>query len=120
MSDRPVDPSDESTEQGRRETSSYAGQQGYGVEYENGQYQDRDSQQTPVQGRSGSFETNNLGGYGTGQPDADNSAITMMVTIIPPKARPVPLIRPPIRQPLSRFDGFISKERARSRWCSRR
>jgi len=71
MSDKPLDPAAESVEQGERETSSYAGQQGYGVAYEDGQYRDGTMQDTPDQGRSGSFETNNEGGYGTGQPDAD-------------------------------------------------
>lgn len=84
MSQKPVDPARESVDQGQRETTSYDGQQGYGVEYEDGQYRDEQSQQTPPQGRSGSFETNNLGGYGTGQTDADGQRHTNESPASPP------------------------------------
>lgn len=70
MSNKPVDPASESITQGQRETNTYDGQEGYGVEYENGQYQDDSKNGSDAVGRSGSFETNNMGGYGTGQPDA--------------------------------------------------
>lgn len=70
MSDKPLDPANESIQQGQRETNSYDGQEGYGIAYENGQYRDGTMQTPPPTGRSGSFETNNQGGYGTGQPDA--------------------------------------------------
>jgi hypothetical protein len=71
MTEKNIDPANESIKQGQQETNSYDGQEGYGVAYENGQYRDDSMQDTPQQGRSGSYETNNLGGYGTGQPDAD-------------------------------------------------
>lgn len=72
MANAPIDPANESIKQSQQdEANTYDGQQGYGVEYENGQYRSENMQQTPAGGRSGSFETNNLGGYGTGQPDAD-------------------------------------------------
>ncbi len=70
MSDKPVDPAAESVSQGQRETNTYDGQEGYGVKYEDGQYRDGAMQDVPATGRSGSFETNNTGGYSTGQPDA--------------------------------------------------
>lgn len=76
MSNTSNDPANESIKQSQRETETYDGQQGYGVEYEEGQYRDEASQHTPEQGRSGSFETNNLGGYGTGQPDAEGQRHT--------------------------------------------
>lgn len=84
MSQQPIDPARESVEQSQRETTTYDGQQGYGVEYEEGKYRDDTSQQTPAQGRSGSFETNNLGGYGTGQPDADGQRFTSERSASPP------------------------------------
>ena len=71
MTEKNVDPANESIRQGQQETNTYDGQEGYGVAYENGQYRDGSMQDTPGQGRSGSYETNNLGGYGTGQPDAE-------------------------------------------------
>lgn len=84
VSQKPIDPARESVEQGQRETTTYDGQQGYGVEYEDGKYRDAQSQETPDQGRSGSFETNNLGGYGTGQPDADGQRFTSERSSSPP------------------------------------
>jgi len=70
MSDKPTDPASESVEQGSRETESFAGQEGYGVQFEDGQFEGA-VEETPSTGRSGSFEAGNQGGYGTGQPDAD-------------------------------------------------
>ncbi len=71
MTNQPVDPAAETIKQAERETSTYEGQQGHGVEFEQERYQSDNMQDTPDQGRSGSYETNNLGGYGTGQPNAD-------------------------------------------------
>lgn len=68
---RSTDPSDEVIEQSKRETKTYAGQAGYGVEFEEGRFVGENMQNPPTEGRSGSYETNNQGGYGTGQPDAD-------------------------------------------------
>ncbi len=76
MSNKPIDPASESINQGQRETNTYDGQEGYGVEYENGQYRNGSMQNNPTTGRSGSFETNNMGGYGTGQRDADDQKHT--------------------------------------------
>lgn len=76
MSDKPVDPAAQSIEQGQRENDSYAGQEGYGVQYEDGQYQPDSAHGSDAVGRSGSFETNNMGGYGTGQTDADGQKHT--------------------------------------------
>lgn len=84
MSDKPIDPANESIKQGARETHSYDGQNGYGVKYEDGQYRDGTMQDEPAEGRSGSYETNNQGGYGTGQPDADGQRYTNERPVSPP------------------------------------
>lgn len=84
MTNKPVDPSSESIDQGQRETSTYAGQQGYGVEYEDGQYREDSQNDSDAVGRSGSFETNNMGGYGTGQPDATGQKHTAESPASPP------------------------------------
>lgn len=70
MSDKPTDPASESVEQGSRETESYEGQAGYGVQFEDGQFEGA-VEETPPSGRSGSFETSNQGGYGSDQPNVD-------------------------------------------------
>lgn len=64
------DAAQENLHQSERQQESFAGQQGPGVAYEDGQFQ-RGVTHTPEQGRTGSYETENRGGYGTGQPDAD-------------------------------------------------
>jgi hypothetical protein len=69
MSDRPIDPANQTIQQSERETHSFEGQQGHGVQYEDGQFQEGVTE-TPSRGRSGSYESQNKGGYGTGQPDA--------------------------------------------------
>jgi hypothetical protein len=84
MTDTQHDPASESIKQGQQETNTYDGQEGYGVEYEDGQYRGDSMQQTPQQGRSGSYETNNLGGYGTGQPDAEGRKHTAERPASPP------------------------------------
>ncbi|HEX6288506.1 MAG TPA: hypothetical protein VFZ66_04905 [Herpetosiphonaceae bacterium] len=84
MTDKQVDPANESIKQGRHETHTYEGQEGYGVKYEDGQYRDGTMQDTPQQGRSGSYETNNLGGYGTGQPDAEGQTHSAERPVLPP------------------------------------
>lgn len=84
MTDKPHDPASEAIKQGQQETNTYDGQEGYGVEYEDGQYRGNSMQQTPEQGRSGSYETNNMGGYGTGQPDAEGQKHTSESPASPP------------------------------------
>ncbi|WP_026369320.1 hypothetical protein [Kallotenue papyrolyticum] len=64
------DPAQENVRQSAREQESFGGQQGPGVDYEDGQFR-RGVTRTPEQGRTGSYESENRGGYGTGQPDAD-------------------------------------------------
>ncbi len=70
MSDKPADPANESIEQGKRESNTFEGQQGHGVHFEDGQFEGA-VEETPPTGRSGSFEADNQGGYGSGQTDAD-------------------------------------------------
>lgn len=84
MTDQQHDPANEAIKQGQQETNTYDGQEGYGVEYENGKYRGDSMQQTPQHGRSGSYETNNLGGYGTGQPDAEGNKHTAERSASPP------------------------------------
>jgi hypothetical protein len=71
MSEKPTDPAQGTVDQQKSATESYEGQRGYGVEYEDGRYRSENMQDTPERGRSGSYEEQNTGGYGTGQPDAD-------------------------------------------------
>lgn len=59
---------------------TYAGQQGYGVSYEGGQYKNESAGGMQGTMRSGSFETNNIGnttasqGYPQGGPDGGPSS----------------------------------------------
>lgn len=72
MSDKPHDPAQNTVDQQKSATESYEGQRGYGVDFEDGKYQSDNMQEMPERGRSGSYEEQNTGGYGTGQPDADS------------------------------------------------
>ena len=83
MSDKPTDPARQTIKQSERETSTFDGQDGYGVEFEEGQFQSG-IDQVPEQGRSGSYETQNMGGYGTGQPDAEGRRHTSERSVSPP------------------------------------
>ncbi|GAC1386023.1 MAG: hypothetical protein NVS4B8_08060 [Herpetosiphon sp.] len=76
MPETPIDPASESIDQSQRSASTHAGQQGYGVEWEKGRFKNDELQTVPTDGRSGSFETSNKGGYGTGQPDASGQRHT--------------------------------------------
>ena len=75
MSDKPYDPSaPKATPKDYEET--YEDQQGPGVEYEDGRFRSGDLQDAPREGRSGSYETQNEGGYGTLQPRAGQEVVT--------------------------------------------
>ncbi|MBA3945685.1 MAG: hypothetical protein H0X37_14100 [Herpetosiphonaceae bacterium] len=69
MTNEPFDPANEAIDQAQRSDESYAGQHGYGVHFEDGKYHSENMQTTPTEGRSGSYETNNQGGYGNSQKD---------------------------------------------------
>ncbi len=69
MPNEPFDPAAESIDQAQRSNESYEGQQGYGTYFEDGKYQSKNLQSTPAEGRSGSYEMNNQGGYGNSQKD---------------------------------------------------
>ncbi len=71
MSNNPIDPAAESVNQGDRETSTFEGQEGYGVNYEDGQYREGTTSEADAPVRNGSFETNNSGGYGNDVSDAE-------------------------------------------------
>lgn len=62
MSYRPFDPSLQqiATDQ-NEDTDTFEAQQGYGVEYENGQYRNESADQTQGVMRSGSYEAQNVG-----------------------------------------------------------
>ena len=83
MSDRPIDPANQSIQQSERETHSFEGQEGYGVQYEEGQFQEGDTG-TPADSRTGSYESQNKGGYGTGQPDATGERYANERPVSPP------------------------------------
>lgn len=62
MSDQPFDPAANKTQTEKNEdTDTFVGQQGYDVQYEDGQYQNESAEDMSGQMRSGSFETNNIG-----------------------------------------------------------
>jgi hypothetical protein len=71
MSDTPQDSSQNAINQGERHEETFEGQEGYGVNYEDGRLEGADVQQPPPAGRSGSYETNNEGGYGNEPPNPD-------------------------------------------------
>ena len=68
MSDKPQDPAQGAIDQGANFEETYDGQKGPGVEFEQERFQSDDVQQPPDTGRSGSYETNNTGGYGQDEP----------------------------------------------------
>lgn len=70
MSNKPRDPAQGAIDQNQNSESSFDGQEGYGVEYEHERFQGDNIQPPPGQGRSGSYETGNAGGYGKSQPGA--------------------------------------------------
>ena len=67
MSNQPQDPAAGSVDQSKNHESSLDSQEGYGVEYQNQRFNEN-MQQPPAQGRSGSYEATNTGGYGNSQP----------------------------------------------------
>jgi hypothetical protein len=72
MSNVPRDPSQNTIQQQKQENESRDSQNGgYDVEFEDGRYSSPDMQQTPEQGHSGSYETDNTAGYGTGGTTVD-------------------------------------------------
>lgn len=71
MSDTPPDPAQESIDQAERDAAS-----------PDDQPKHVDSPGST--GRTGSYETNNRGGYGTGQPDADNETHSAEGPVEPP------------------------------------
>ena len=73
MSEKPQDPSQSSVDQEQRHAESYDGQEGYDVDYKEGRYRSDELQEMPEGGRSGSFETDNTGGYGASQPGAEEA-----------------------------------------------
>ncbi len=72
MSDKPHDPAADKAQTDSFE-QTYGGQKGHGVVYENEQFQSEHAQVEDLsrQRGSGSYETRNVGGYGTAQPDAE-------------------------------------------------
>ncbi len=72
MSDTPRDPGQSTVDQQKQETEHMDGQEGYGVDYEDGRYTSENMQEAPVGGRSGSYESGNTGGYGSSHPDSNS------------------------------------------------
>ena len=83
MSDKPQDPAQESIDQHERGDESFEGQQGYGVEFEDGRYRSDNMQAPPERGRSGSYETANTGGYGAA-PDSTGGRLVEQQPTVPP------------------------------------
>ena len=80
MTDQPFDPAASKTDQDKHEqTDTYDGQQGHGVQYEDGRYRGESADELAGEMRSGSFETNNIGdqtasqGYPQGGPEGGPS-----------------------------------------------
>ncbi len=84
MSNAPRDPSQNSIEQHERHSETFDGQQGHGVSYEHERFQSDDTQAPPPEGRSGSYESSNIGGYGTSAPDAQSEGAAHDPATLPP------------------------------------
>jgi hypothetical protein len=83
MSDKPFDPAaPKATPDSYEET--LGGQQGPDVEYEDGQFQSENMQESSERGRTGSYEARNMGGYGTALPDAQGKRHADERPVIPP------------------------------------
>lgn len=67
MPKKPFDPALGIIHKSRRKGNKLRGQQGYGVKYAHGRFRGEHVQDMQGQGRSGSYEAHNMGGYGTGQ-----------------------------------------------------
>jgi hypothetical protein len=73
MSDKPQDAAQDTVDQQKQQTEHFDGQTGYGVEYQDGRYRSENMQAPPEEGRSGSYETQNTGGYGSGVADTESA-----------------------------------------------
>ncbi len=71
MSNKPRDPAQGAIDQNKSHEDSLQGQEGYGVDYQDERFTGEDVQQAPATGRSGSYEAENTGGYGTSHQDAE-------------------------------------------------
>jgi hypothetical protein len=61
MSDQPFDPAaNQAAGEKREQADTYDGQSGYGVQYEDGQYQNESAEDMEGSMRSGSFETDSI------------------------------------------------------------
>ena len=86
MSDKPHDPAQNTVDQQKSATEGFEGQRGYGVEFEDGKYQSENMQDIPERGRSGSYEEQNTGGYGSDQSDAERAQHTAEAPVTPADA----------------------------------
>ncbi len=84
MSGVPQDPSQNSIDQTQNERSTYEGQQGYGVEYQNTRFEGDNMERTPEGGRTGSYESSNVGGYGNSQGGAARTGDASEPAVLPP------------------------------------
>jgi len=70
MPKKPFDPALGVIHKSRRKGNKLRGQQGYGVKYAHGRFRGDHVQDMQGQGRSGSYEARNMGGYGPEQSGA--------------------------------------------------
>lgn len=89
MSDKPIDPAAETTDKAERTNDTYDGQKGYGVQYEGAQDLNGNFGDMPAGGRSGSYDSQNEGGYGsTGHSDAKDQSESIADTATTPGNAP--------------------------------
>ncbi len=67
MPRKPFDPALGIIHKSRRKGNKRRGQHGYGVQYAQGRFRGEHLQDMEEHDRSGSYEAQNMGGYGTGQ-----------------------------------------------------
>ncbi len=92
MSEKPLDPAAPKANTEKHEhTDTYAGQEGYDVQYEQGRYQNESSEDLAGSMRSGSYETNNIGDQtaSQGYPQADISGDPSVTAVSNPNEPPV-------------------------------
>ncbi len=90
MTNEPFDPAAEAIDQAERSEVAYEGHESHSVEFEDGKYNSKHLQTIPTEGRSGSYETNNEGGYGNSQKDLGDHTHVAEGSTSPAGGQPAP------------------------------
>ena len=85
MSDKPHDPAQEAINQDQNFESSFEGQQGYGVDYEQGRFRRGGIPDVPpTTGRAGDYGDGNRAEYGSDARDLSMQDVTEDTSALPP------------------------------------